>query len=105
MTNCSIKIKILILFKIYFDRFTGLFITWTQTRQKRAKMNYQRERRVAGSSLFCTTSPVVSAFLAGSMSASCSTLLLQPLDLLKTRMQQVTHLQSKGRANLRNLVF
>lgn len=35
-----------------------------------------------------TLSPVVTAFLTGSFSATCSTLLLQPLDLIKTRIQQ-----------------
>merc|ERR1711972_25384 len=32
-------------------------------------------------------SPMVKAFLAGSMSGTCSTLLFQPLDVLKTRLQ------------------
>ncbi|XP_033618557.1 mitochondrial glycine transporter isoform X3 [Fukomys damarensis] len=31
--------------------------------------------------------PVIKAFLCGSISGTCSTLLLQPLDLLKTRLQ------------------
>ncbi|XP_067934120.1 mitochondrial glycine transporter B-like [Watersipora subatra] len=34
-----------------------------------------------------TSSPVVKSFLAGSISGTCSTLLFQPLDLLKTRIQ------------------
>jgi len=33
------------------------------------------------------TSPVVKSFLAGSFSGTCSTLLFQPLDLVKTRVQ------------------
>lgn len=33
------------------------------------------------------TSPVVKSFLAGSLSGTCSTLLFQPLDLVKTRVQ------------------
>lgn len=33
------------------------------------------------------TSPVVKSFLAGVFSGTCSTILFQPLDLLKTRMQ------------------
>lgn len=33
-------------------------------------------------------SPVMKAFLAGSLSGTCSTLLFQPLDLVKTRLQQ-----------------
>ena len=32
--------------------------------------------------------PVMKAFLAGSLSGTCSTLLFQPLDLVKTRVQQ-----------------
>lgn len=36
-----------------------------------------------------SASPVVKAFLAGSFSGTCSTLLFQPLDLVKTRIQQV----------------
>jgi len=34
------------------------------------------------------TNPVMKAFLAGSLSGTCSTLLFQPLDLVKTRVQQ-----------------
>lgn len=34
------------------------------------------------------TNPVVKSFLAGSFSGTCSTILLQPLDLVKTRIQQ-----------------
>ncbi|KAH9366764.1 hypothetical protein HPB48_012451 [Haemaphysalis longicornis] len=34
------------------------------------------------------SSPLVKSFLAGSLSGTCSTLLFQPLDLLKTRLQQ-----------------
>ena len=36
---------------------------------------------------FCFQSPVVKSFLAGSLSGTCSTLLFQPLDLVKTRVQ------------------
>ena len=32
--------------------------------------------------------PVIKSFLAGSFSGTCSTILLQPLDLIKTRIQQ-----------------
>lgn len=32
--------------------------------------------------------PVVKSFLAGSLSGTCSTILFQPLDLVKTRLQQ-----------------
>lgn len=34
--------------------------------------------------------PVMKAFLAGSVSGTCSTILFQPLDLIKTRLQQTT---------------
>ncbi|KAL3246489.1 hypothetical protein MRX96_057642 [Rhipicephalus microplus] len=37
---------------------------------------------------FVISSPLVKSFLAGSLSGTCSTLLFQPLDLLKTRLQQ-----------------
>ena len=36
------------------------------------------------------TNPVMKAFLAGSLSGTCSTLLFQPLDLVKTRVQQTS---------------
>jgi len=38
--------------------------------------------------------PVVKSFLAGSLSGTCSTLLFQPLDLVKTRIQQANTRQS-----------
>jgi len=41
------------------------------------------------------TNPVVKSFLAGSLSGTCSTILLQPLDLIKTRIQQA---QAQGHA-------
>lgn len=37
--------------------------------------------------------PVVKSFLAGSFSGTCSTILLQPLDLVKTRIQQAANLE------------
>ncbi len=37
---------------------------------------------------FSTLNPVVKSFLAGSASGTCSTLVFQPLDLVKTRLQQ-----------------
>ena len=40
------------------------------------------------SAIDCLTNPVMKAFLAGSLSGTCSTLLFQPLDLVKTRVQQ-----------------
>ena len=36
------------------------------------------------------SNPVVKSFMAGSFSGTCSTILLQPLDLIKTRIQQNT---------------
>lgn len=41
-----------------------------------------------------SASPVVKSFLAGSLSGTCSTLLFQPLDLIKTRVQQVNGIGS-----------
>ena len=38
------------------------------------------------------TNPVMKAFLAGSLSGTCSTILFQPLDLVKTRVQQTSGL-------------
>lgn len=38
-------------------------------------------------SLVLQLHPVIKAFLCGSISGTCSTLLFQPLDLLKTRLQ------------------
>eukprot|EP00092_Neocalanus_flemingeri_P018477 GFUD01019996.1.p1 GENE.GFUD01019996.1~~GFUD01019996.1.p1 ORF type:complete len:220 (+),score=62.42 GFUD01019996.1:255-914(+) len=34
------------------------------------------------------SSPILRSFLAGALSGTCSTVLLQPLDLIKTRLQQ-----------------
>jgi len=42
---------------------------------------------MSGLDLLASASPMVKAFLAGSMSGTCSTLLFQPLDVLKTRLQ------------------
>jgi len=43
--------------------------------------------------VFVSSNPVVKSFLAGSFSGTCSTILLQPLDLVKTRIQQAANLQ------------
>jgi len=45
------------------------------------------------------TNPIVKAFLAGSLSGTCSTLMFQPLDLMKTRIQQ----QTEGRLSMRGV--
>jgi len=45
-------------------------------------------------SLQISGNPVVKSFLAGSLSGTCSTLLFQPLDLVKTRIQQANTRQS-----------
>ena len=37
--------------------------------------------------MFYLQSPVVKSFLAGSFSGTCSTIIFQPLDLVKTRLQ------------------
>jgi len=42
---------------------------------------------MTGFDLVSGASPVVKAFLAGSMSGTCSTILFQPLDVVKTRLQ------------------
>ncbi|XP_045119312.1 mitochondrial glycine transporter-like [Portunus trituberculatus] len=41
-----------------------------------------------------TVSPIVKSFLAGSFSGTCSTILFQPLDLVKTRIQTAITLPS-----------
>jgi len=51
----------------------------------------ERLRSVAhelSSRMDIATNPVFKAFLAGSLSGTCSTVLFQPLDLVKTRIQQ-----------------
>merc|ERR1712088_1123205 len=50
------------------------------TRLKRAAHNF-------GSKMDIAANPVMKAFLAGSLSGTCSTVLFQPLDLVKTRIQ------------------
>ncbi|XP_023329197.1 solute carrier family 25 member 38 [Eurytemora carolleeae] len=52
-------------------------------------MSFQHKNTGSGVMLNLSGSPVVKAFLAGSFSGTCSTVLFQPLDLIKTRMQQV----------------
>uniref|UniRef100_A0A1E1XRY2 Mitochondrial glycine transporter n=1 Tax=Amblyomma sculptum TaxID=1581419 RepID=A0A1E1XRY2_AMBSC len=46
------------------------------------------------------SSPLVKSFLAGSLSGTCSTLLFQPLDLLKTRLQQPQAAGEMSRAGM-----
>lgn len=46
------------------------------------------------------SSPLVKSFLAGSLSGTCSTLLFQPLDLLKTRLQQPQAAGETSRAGM-----
>ncbi|XP_042868885.1 mitochondrial glycine transporter A-like [Penaeus japonicus] len=43
-----------------------------------------------------TTSPIVKSFVAGSFSGTCSTILFQPLDLVKTRLQTTIAIPSGG---------
>lgn len=43
-----------------------------------------------------TTSPLVKSFVAGSFSGTCSTILFQPLDLVKTRLQTTITIPSGG---------
>ena len=40
---------------------------------------------------FIASNPIVKSFVAGSVSGTCSTILFQPLDLVKTRIQQNHH--------------
>ena len=57
----------------------------------------KRQARSLGATMDVATNPVFKAFVAGSLSGTCSTVLFQPLDLVKTRIQQqqraVTHPQ------------
>ena len=48
----------------------------------------KRTARSIGASMDVATNPVFKAFVAGSLSGTCSTVLFQPLDLVKTRIQQ-----------------
>ncbi|NWV94671.1 S2538 protein, partial [Machaerirhynchus nigripectus] len=50
--------------------------------------------------------PVLKAFVCGSISGTCSTLLFQPLDLLKTRLQTLQPaVNESGRAGMVTLLF
>ena len=46
------------------------------------------------------TNPVLKSFLAGSLSGTCSTILFQPLDLVKTRLQQNLALTSAASSGM-----
>jgi len=50
------------------------------------------------------SNPVVKAFLAGSLSGTCSTLMFQPLDLMKTRIQQQAELRLSMSGVVRNVL-
>jgi len=50
------------------------------------------------------SNPVVKAFLAGSLSGTCSTLIFQPLDLMKTRIQQQAESRLSMRGVCKNIV-
>jgi len=50
------------------------------------------------------SNPVVKAFLAGSMSGTFSTLIFQPLDLMKTRIQQQAELRLSMTGVCKNIV-
>uniref|UniRef100_A0A674MKX3 Mitochondrial glycine transporter n=1 Tax=Takifugu rubripes TaxID=31033 RepID=A0A674MKX3_TAKRU len=48
--------------------------------------------------IFSVAHPALKAFMCGSLSGTCSTLLFQPLDLVKTRLQTLqNHVQPGGR--------
>jgi len=59
-------------------------------------MNYQ-QKSATSLTINISGSPIVKAFMAGSFSGTCSTLLFQPLDLVKTRIQQVETKRSMTR--------
>jgi len=46
----------------------------------------------------CLQSAAVTSFLAGSFSGMCSTIIFQPLDLIKTRLQLLTKTQNSQRS-------
>lgn len=50
------------------------------------------------------SNPLVKSFLAGSLSGTCSTLIFQPLDLLKTRIQQQADTKLSMRGVARSVV-
>jgi len=50
--------------------------------------NLKRAAHSLAAKMDIATNPVFKAFLAGSFSGTCSTVLFQPLDLVKTRIQQ-----------------
>jgi len=50
--------------------------------------NLKRAAHTLAAKMDIATNPVFKAFLAGSFSGTCSTVLFQPLDLVKTRIQQ-----------------
>ncbi|XP_030062749.1 mitochondrial glycine transporter isoform X2 [Microcaecilia unicolor] len=53
-----------------------------------------------------TMHPVLKAFLSGSFSGTCSTLLFQPLDLIKTRLQTLkTPVSGSGQAGMMALLL
>lgn len=53
---------------------------------------------MSGLDMLAGASPVVKAFLAGSMSGTCSTILFQPLDVVKTQMQAAAVTQRSSMA-------
>uniref|UniRef100_A0A4W5R8X5 Uncharacterized protein n=1 Tax=Hucho hucho TaxID=62062 RepID=A0A4W5R8X5_9TELE len=44
----------------------------------------------------CEAHPALKAFMCGSLSGTCSTLLFQPLDLVKTRLQTLQNTMKPG---------
>ncbi|CAH0389096.1 unnamed protein product [Bemisia tabaci] len=56
---------------------------------------------------YVTESPVLKAFLAGSLSGTCSAILFQPLELVKTRLQADTDLRAsspKTKASISSMI-
>ncbi|KAK4327699.1 hypothetical protein Pmani_001850 [Petrolisthes manimaculis] len=51
-----------------------------------------------------SSSPLVKSFVAGSFSGTCSTILFQPLDLVKTRLQSTITIPSGGAGGMLHIV-
>ncbi|XP_061442941.1 mitochondrial glycine transporter isoform X2 [Rhineura floridana] len=63
-------------------------------------------RDVGGKVEFLVMHPVLKAFVCGSISGTCSTLLFQPLDLLKTRLQTLQPcVNGSGHVGMVTLLF
>lgn len=68
---------------------------WLYLQSKMEVSTVKAKIVVPSESRLKTNSPLVAAFLAGSFSGTCSTVLFQPLDLIKTRIQTTPHGQAR----------